>query len=318
LSASLPNLPASGSHQPLYNIGAVTRLTGIAMTTLRAWERRYNFPDASRSSGGQRLYSEADIIRLRWVQARVAEGMQPSQAVLLLNHLESAGQPTSERMERETPEQAEMVAHLVDLLSHGDLEHADQVLTGGLASSSSDSMILNVVRPVLTKIGELWETGRLDIAAEHLATHYLRQKLLLWMASSPPPLRRSPVVLACAPQEWHDGSLLILGALLRHRRIPVVYLGQALPMPDLASYIRTNQPALVVLVAMTELSVKDLLDLPIWLPEILDAEPGKWKPVIGFGGQVFITQPEWQTRISGVYLGDTFEDCLDSIERILG
>jgi DNA-binding transcriptional MerR regulator len=44
-----------GSDEPLYNIGVVTRMTGISMATLRAWERRYEFPQAQRTSGGHRL-----------------------------------------------------------------------------------------------------------------------------------------------------------------------------------------------------------------------------------------------------------------------
>ncbi len=33
------------NEEPLYNIGVVSRMTGISMATLRAWERRYKFPD---------------------------------------------------------------------------------------------------------------------------------------------------------------------------------------------------------------------------------------------------------------------------------
>ena len=57
-----------GSEEPLYNIGVVSRMTGISMATLRAWERRYDFPSARRTMGGHRLYSEKDIMQLRWVR----------------------------------------------------------------------------------------------------------------------------------------------------------------------------------------------------------------------------------------------------------
>jgi DNA-binding transcriptional MerR regulator len=54
------------SAEPIYNIGAVTRLTGIPITSLRAWERRYGFPHPSgRTPGGHRLYSEKDVTLLR-------------------------------------------------------------------------------------------------------------------------------------------------------------------------------------------------------------------------------------------------------------
>lgn len=70
----------------LYNIGAAARLTGISMATLRAWERRYRFPDSERTDGRHRLYSEKEIMRLRWVKQRIDEGMQTAQAIQALKH----------------------------------------------------------------------------------------------------------------------------------------------------------------------------------------------------------------------------------------
>jgi DNA-binding transcriptional MerR regulator len=43
----------------------VTRRTGLSAHLLRAWERRYEVVKPSRSEGGRRLYSDADIERLR-------------------------------------------------------------------------------------------------------------------------------------------------------------------------------------------------------------------------------------------------------------
>jgi DNA-binding transcriptional MerR regulator len=96
----LPEVPsANTSIEPLYNIGVVTRMTGISMATLRAWERRYNFPEASRTLGGHRLYSERDILRLRWVKSRIEEGMQTAQAIQALRHQETSSQETSKKIQ---------------------------------------------------------------------------------------------------------------------------------------------------------------------------------------------------------------------------
>ncbi len=75
------------TEEPFYNIGAVTRATGIPGTTLHAWERRYGFPRASRTAGGHRLYTEQDIILLRWVKAQVDGGLATHQAILAAQRL---------------------------------------------------------------------------------------------------------------------------------------------------------------------------------------------------------------------------------------
>lgn len=309
-----------GSDEPLYNIGVVSRMTDVSMATLRAWERRYDFPQSKRTSGGHRLYSEKDVLRLQWVKDRIDEGMQTSQAINALRHQEESGhvahepeQFASEELRAGEPFFAAYRRQLFEFLSQGELSRADQLLSEALALASPEKLILELMAPTLEKIGDAWENRELSVANEHLATNFLRQRLLMWMMSGPPPQPVAPVVLACAPDEWHEGSLLILGALLRRRRWPVVYLGQAVPLPDLATFVRDIKPSVVVLVAMTEQSAQELTRWPQWLPEI--AESGR--PVIGFGGRVFTLNPEWRDRMPGIFLGASFEAGLENIEHLL-
>src|SRR4051812_4971182 len=77
--------------EPLFNIGAVARMTDIPEATLRMWERRYDFPKSSRTSGGHRLYSQENVFRLQWVKARMNEGMQVRQAIRALRRVEQDG-----------------------------------------------------------------------------------------------------------------------------------------------------------------------------------------------------------------------------------
>jgi len=62
------------SAQPLYRIGAVSRLTGIPTETIRMWERRYQVVDPCRSQGRNRLYSREDIGRLALIKRLVDAG----------------------------------------------------------------------------------------------------------------------------------------------------------------------------------------------------------------------------------------------------
>lgn len=311
-----------GSNEPLYNIGVVARMTGVSMATLRAWERRYNFPESERTAGGHRLYSERDVMRLRWVKDRIEEGMQTAQAINALHHQEQTGKltpiepahpPAEEKVSRVSPHLPLQREELVKALINRDLGHADTILGEALALSSPEDLILDVIGPGLADVGEAWEEGKISVATEHLATNYLRQRLLMWMVSGPPPRNSNPIILACAPNEWHEGSLLILGALLRRRRWPVAYLGQAVPLPDLASFARELHPSMILLIAMTENAAAEMADWPHWLPEI--AQSGR--PPVGYGGRIFRQQPEWRLRVAGTYLGDNFREGITNIERLL-
>ncbi len=301
------------SAQPIYNIGAVSRMTGISMATLRAWERRYGFPHSSRTAGGHRLYSEEDVARLRWVKAKIGEGMQTAQAIHALGQAHTLGGTARAAVYPTSDQMAMLRERLLDALVRHAIEQADQVLGEALPLYSLEGLMLELIEPVLAEIGEGWAAQRISVATEHLATSYLRQRLTMWMVSGPPTLPLAPIVLACAPGEWHEGSLLMLGALLRRRRYPIAYLGQAVPLSDLAKFVREVQPSLVVLVAMMEATAGALAEWQQWLPEV--ARTGK--PFVTFGGRIFNEKPEWQTQVPGIFLGATIRTGLEKIEALL-
>ena len=46
-------------------IGAIAQEIGLTKDTLRVWERRYGFPQPMRSPGGERLYPQEQVTKLR-------------------------------------------------------------------------------------------------------------------------------------------------------------------------------------------------------------------------------------------------------------
>jgi hypothetical protein len=71
-----PTAPAPSDAAPArYRSGVAARLAGLPVETLRVWERRYGVSNTSRSPRGQRLYSEAQVERLRLIKQLVDQGM---------------------------------------------------------------------------------------------------------------------------------------------------------------------------------------------------------------------------------------------------
>ena len=58
----------------LHRSGVAARLSGVAVATLRIWERRYSVIGPQLSAGRQRLYSTADIRRLKLIKQLVDLG----------------------------------------------------------------------------------------------------------------------------------------------------------------------------------------------------------------------------------------------------
>jgi DNA-binding transcriptional MerR regulator len=65
---------------PALRIGELSRRLGVSDHALRAWESRYGLLQPARSAGGFRLYSEADELRVRRMQAHLARGLSAAEA----------------------------------------------------------------------------------------------------------------------------------------------------------------------------------------------------------------------------------------------
>ncbi|MGZ3951531.1 MAG: MerR family transcriptional regulator, partial [Flavisolibacter sp.] len=156
-----------GTIAPLFNIGVVTRVTGVPIATLHAWERRYGYPTAERTAGGHRLYSDKDIAGLRWVKSQVDSGLAVSRAVIAVRALESEGRiflPV-ELIGGKTIKPGSTIIPgnaLLEALFHHDLLLADQLLGEMLAFTSPEDLTLNVIGPTLYAIGEGWERGNIS------------------------------------------------------------------------------------------------------------------------------------------------------------
>lgn len=312
---------------PLYNIKAVVQATGISPSTLRAWERRYNMCRPQRSESGYRLYSDRDIATIRWLKAQVDAGMAISQAVAWLETLNAdngaAGQAVLPNAAALEPRQAAaprmeargfdaLRADLADALLHFDEAAAEQVMAEAFAMYSVEQVGEEVVTPVLVEIGERWHRRELSVTREHFATNYLLHRLTTLLRAVPN-LDHGPLIwVGCAPGELHEGGAVLLAIYLRRAGYLVHYLGQNLPVDDFAAEVQRRQPAMVLFSASTPEGVAGLQEMAARVAAI---EPPR--PVVGYGGRVFILRPELRDGMGGIYLGDSAQDAANAVRDLL-
>jgi MerR family transcriptional regulator, light-induced transcriptional regulator len=201
------------------NIAALTRRTGVPPDTIRKWEQRYGVLRPNRTAGGQRRYSEQDVARVLWLQARIAEGYRIGEAAALLGP--TPGAPSNAEELREA---------FVEAARRGD--------PTVLAATVEQALLLplerafeEVLAPALVEVGAQWRAGRLSVADEHLASSAVRAGLQQLLADARGNVRGT-AVLACATGERHEIGLMMLGILLRADGWQVAYLGPDVPFAD--------------------------------------------------------------------------------------
>jgi methanogenic corrinoid protein MtbC1 len=108
-----------------------------------------------------------------------------------------------------------------------------------------DTALRNVILPTLDRVGSEWEQGALEVSQEHFVSNLVRGRLLslarLWGRGAGP-----IALLACAPGEAHDISLLAFGLVLRSYGWRIVFLGTDTPVATLERAVETTGPALTV------------------------------------------------------------------------
>jgi DNA-binding transcriptional MerR regulator/methylmalonyl-CoA mutase cobalamin-binding subunit len=226
-------------------------MTGISLDTLRAWERRYEAVTPLRSDRG-RLYTEADVTRLRQLGALVERG----HAIGTIARLDD-GQLTRLIESRETlaPGRAQVppAARIDDItaaLDGYDLPAIEQALNRFAAVLAPRDLIFAVVLPLLNEIGHRWQGGTLRPAQEHLVSAIVRSVLggLLRVMTR---TEAAPRVVFAAPSgERHELGLLCAAVLAAAEGFGVVYLGPDLPAGDIW-HAATRADAQIVIVSLT-------------------------------------------------------------------
>jgi DNA-binding transcriptional MerR regulator len=226
-------------------IGAFSRRVGVSPELLRAWEQRYGLLQPVRSAGGFRLYSDADAEQVARMRHALSEGLSAAEAARAALDGSATAPATDVRLVEAA--RARLLAAVEDY----DEAAVQAVLDEGLAAFGLEAFVRELVLPVLVEIGRRWEAGEIDVSQEHFASNLIRGRLLslarLWGRGSGP-----LALLACAPGERHDISLVAFGLILRSFGWRILFLGADTPIATLKETARRTAPAVVVVVSFDQ------------------------------------------------------------------
>ncbi len=260
-----------------YHIGMVSRLTGLSQHTLRVWERRYGVVDPQRTAGGNRVYSDAEVVRLRLLRQLTAAGHSIGQI---------AGLSTAalQQLPARDPGAGELLpldfkARFLAALERMDLETAEAILSRAASSFGPRELVLEVLAPIASEIGERWQCGALRIAHEHAASALLRNLLGALMRSH----KAAPgahLALATTPAgELHELGALMAALLAVAHGWRVIYLGPNLPASEIL-HVADKSGARAVLLSV----VSDEASFGAELAAVAEALPANTSLIIGGSG----------------------------------
>ena len=239
----------------LHPIRVVTQRTGLSPDLLRAWERRYRVVRPKRSEGGQRLYSDDDIERLRHLHRAVLAGRTIGQvatldrdALVQLVENDSSGGPVPLVV---PDEDADALARVMEecrlAVQRLDAPGLERSLRQAAHRFSVPVLLDHLVAPLLRDIGDRWEAGTLQPIHEHSASVEVH-KLLTWIVQSTPARADAPRIAVATPagQQMELGAMMV-AASAAAEGWRVAWFGPNLPASDIVLGVESIAPDAVAI-----------------------------------------------------------------------
>jgi len=292
--------------RPKHPISVVAERTGLTPDLLRMWERRYGVVAPARDEGGRRLYSDADIERLRLLAQAAASGRSVGQLVDLavgqlkeLVREDEAVRWTAVRPPQPGGGEAEYVVRALERTRALDAGGLEAELRRAASLLGALTFLEDVVAPLFRALGAGWHSGELSIAHEHLASGVVRP-LLAQLRGSLPAAAAAPVLVVATPAgEPHELGALLAAGVAAAEGWRVVYLGVDVPAPELArTAAETNARA----VALSSVYAADETSLTSELVAVRAALPAAVALLVG-GAAAVRLQPELASAGIGVLSG---------------
>jgi DNA-binding transcriptional MerR regulator len=249
---------------PVYTASAVAARLGVAVETLRTWDRRYGLGPGTRGPGGRRRYGEQDLARLLVMRRLVTSGMPTSEAArraagggggvppLGVEDLLQDGKRPRGGGGRvlAIPRGSTLQHGLARAATALDTDEVERQLEQVIGDVGVAQTWDELLRPVLVAVGERWARTGEGVEVEHLlsqAAMDVLRRLTERPAPDGSPSASRPVLLASVDGDAHVLPLYVLAALLTEGGTRVRLLGASTPLSALRASTQRLRPSAIFL-----------------------------------------------------------------------
>jgi DNA-binding transcriptional MerR regulator/methylmalonyl-CoA mutase cobalamin-binding subunit len=261
----------------MYTIKQAAMRTGLDASLIRAWERRYGVVRPARTASGYRLYGDEEIARLRSMRDLIERGWSAAQAAVAV--MEPAASSSVPALGSSAP------TGLVAAAARYDPAEVEGALDDLFGRGSFESVIDDLVLPSAAELGQAWADGRIDVAAEHLASSALMRRLSALFDMAGAAGGTHVALVGLPPGSRHELGALAFAVVLRRMGIDVVYLGPDVPVSSWVEAARVSESVAAIVGVVTSRDVTPSGEVAAALraahPELL----------IAFGG-AFASHPQ--------------------------
>ncbi len=229
--------------EKLFSTAELARMWNVSESTVKRWADAGDLA-CVKTPGGHRRFTLEEISRFQRSQGFEAVG----QLVTAAAGTDDAIPPELERA-LERPDFAALSDIYFRSAVAGDVDAVSGLLARGyLRGIAPVDLHEQVLTPALHRVGELWVSGELTVADEHLATRTVLDALV---RLQPEMLRRTSngrtVVVGCPEDEMHEVASRCAAFLLELEGWRVVTLGMHTPFFTFKDAVERHAPELIII-----------------------------------------------------------------------
>ena len=190
-------------------------------------------------------------------------------------------------------------------LTDGNIEECIKIYKNYVEIFNIADFFDKILRPVMVKIGKDWETGKLTIATEHVASNIAQTLVKIIMEQSSGTGNKKKVMICVPVGEEHHIGCDVLETYLTIKGFKVFNMGTSIPTESIMEFINMKKPD-IVLISIT------IQDNILAGQRLAKKIRGQSKIPILVGG--YAMQIENTPKFEGNVIGDTN---LEDIPKIL-
>ena len=190
-------------------------------------------------------------------------------------------------------------------LTSGNIEECIKIYKSYVEIFNIADFFDKILRPVMAKIGKDWETGKLTIATEHVASNIAQTLVKIIMDQSSGTGNKKKVMICVPVGEEHHIGCDVLETYLTIKGFKVFNMGTSIPTESIMEFINMKKPD-IVLISIT------IQDNVLAGQRLAKKIRGQSKIPILVGG--YAMQIENTPKFEGNVIGDTN---LEDIPKIL-
>lgn len=216
-----------------FSIKDLENLSGIKAHTIRIWEKRYNVLEPTRTDTNIRLYDLASLQKLLNITLLHNHGYKiskiskypPEKIPLLVREIIS-----------EKSVKSHAISAFKMAMMNFDQTQFFNTYNTLLAEKSFREVFYEVIIPLMTELGLLWQSNTISPAHEHFISYLIKQKLLINTEKVQilEPTKKDKVFVLYLPMnEIHELGLMYLNYEILFHGYKTIYLGESVPTESL-------------------------------------------------------------------------------------